>query len=246
MADDLKESDFVFPEKLIDADSYSARYYSELLRGLTHKLNNLLAVIQGFSSLILLQEDLDEVAKENLQHMKEAGVSASLLGERVLPAAGGSRVELGEVKLAEVASMLKNRYCKQAEEAQVPFRYEIASGLPVVRTDASRLRDVLDHLVRNAIEAAGKEGEVSIEIRPSSKLNGRPDHVAIVVRNTGSEIPPDKLTEIFKPFYTTKDSSHWGIGLTTAYVVAGQMGVDLGVRSGQKATAFLLRVPVAT
>jgi len=50
---------FYFPTSLNLGNEHSEGFHQELLRGLTHKLNNLLAVIQGFSSLILMTEDLD-------------------------------------------------------------------------------------------------------------------------------------------------------------------------------------------
>ncbi len=241
-----KESGFIFPEKLVDKDSYTAKYYNELLRGLTHKLNNLLAVIQGFSSLVLMQDGLDEMSKENLQHMKEAGTTASTLGERILPAGGCSRVDISEVDLQQMAPMLLTRLRAAVEKHNLPFGSNIAPQLPVVLADQGKLREILDALVNNAIEAAEPRGEVNIDMLPPGQIPGsESNHVDIFVRNTGSEIPQEKLLEIFKPFYTTKDNTHWGIGLTTAYVSAGQMNMDLGVRSERGTTTFWLRVPMA-
>ena len=52
--------------------SAAGDFFNDLLRGLIHKQNNFLAVIQGFSSLILMGDGLDPTIKENLDHMKEA------------------------------------------------------------------------------------------------------------------------------------------------------------------------------
>ena len=57
---------FYFPTSLNLGQENSEGFHQELLRGLTHKLNNLLAVIQGFSSLILMTEDLDPSVTELL------------------------------------------------------------------------------------------------------------------------------------------------------------------------------------
>ena len=241
-----KESGFIFPEKLVDKDSYTAKYYNELLRGLTHKLNNLLAVIQGFSSLVLMQEGLDEMSKENVQHMKDAGTTASSLGERILPAGGCSRVDISEMDLRTIAPMLESRLRTAVEKHSLMFSSNIASELPLIRGDKGKLREILDALVTNACEAAEPRGEVSLDILPPGQVLGSESNcVDIFVRNTGSAIPEDKLLEIFKPFYTTKDNVHLGIGLTTAYVSAGQMNMDLGVRSERGTTTFWLRVPMA-
>ena len=68
---------FTFPTYLNLGPESSEGYHPELLRGLTHKLNNLLAVIQGFSSLVLMNDDLDPGVMENVQHIREASVNVS-------------------------------------------------------------------------------------------------------------------------------------------------------------------------
>lgn len=244
MTDSTGQKGFYFPERLVDQDSATARFYNDLLRGLTHKLNNLLAVIQGFTSLIMLQDDLDETVKENLKHMKEAGTGASNLGERVLPAGGCARIDIGEVLLRDSASMLITRLREFADKQHVPFRAKIYPDLPNVLGDQGKIRETLVELVKNAVEAAGPSGEVLIEILPPEDKKGPQRYVDVFVQNTGSQIPPDRMKDIFRPFYTTKDSSHYGLGLTTAYVLAGQMKMPLGVKSESHVTTFWLRMPV--
>lgn len=236
-----KESGFTFPDKLVDQNSPTAKHYDALLRGLTHKLNNLLAVIQGFSSLVLMQDDLDEMSKENLQHMKDAAGNASDLGERVLPAGGCSRIDLVEVALSDSVPLLLTRVRGQVEGAQLPLHTSLDQNLPSIMADPDKLRLIVDELVKNAIEAAGSRGEVTVEVLVPGGSSGRVD---FFVRNTGSEIPESKIADVFEPFYTTKDSTHMGIGLTTAAVLAGRMGMDLGVQSGDDMTSFWLRAPV--
>ncbi len=212
---------------------------------MTHKLNNLLAVIQGFSSLVLMQEDLDEMSKENVQQMKEAAGTASELGERILPAAGCSRVDLAEVVLEDSVPLLATRLRARVEGANLPFHLHVSENLPPIVADSDRLRVILDELVNNAVEAAGSRGEVTLEIAHGQAYDGLANRVTFQVRNTESEIPEDKLREVFKPFYTTKDTSHMGIGLTTASVLAGHMGMDLGVKSEGRVTTFQVTAKTA-
>lgn len=236
-----QESGFVFPEKLVDQNCPTTRHYDALLRGLTHKMNNLLAVIQGFSSLVLMQEELDEISRENLQQIKEAAGSASGLGERVLPAGGCARVDLNEVPLKDAVPLLLTRLRNRVESADIPFHWHFSRDLPVIIADQDQLRIILDELVKNAIEAAGPSGEVTLEIASSD--GG--ERVNFFVRNTGSEMAGDQLLTAFKAFYSTKDSSHMGLGLTTAHVLAGHMGMDLGVKSENGETTFWLRAKAA-
>lgn len=233
------DSGFVFPDKLVEQDTPTARHYDALLRGMTHKLNNLLAVIQGFSSLVLMQEGLDEMSTENVHQMKEAAGSASDLGERILPAAGCSRVELAELELRKASPILINRLRSRVESANLACDVTLGESLPTIIADQDRLRLILDELVANAVEAAGPHGEVRLAIE------NRDGRVSFRVTNTGPEIAPENLREIFKPFYTTKDNTRLGIGLTTAHVLAGNMKMDLGVRSGNGETCFELSADAA-
>ncbi len=242
----IADAGFTFPEPLVPQNSPTARHYDALLRGLTHKMNNLLAVIQGFSSLVLMQDGLDEMSTENLQHMKDAATSASDLGERIMPAGGCSRVDLADVALVDALPMLVTRLRTQVEKAEIPFQTNLSQNLPVVRADQDRLRTILDELVKNAVEAAGPRGEVGLDVLAPGTVPGSSQHaVDFFVRNTGEDIPDEMLLEVFKPFHTTKDNSHLGIGLTTAYVLAGRMDMSIGVKSGGGMTTFWLAVPVA-
>jgi signal transduction histidine kinase len=69
--------------------------------------------------------------------------------------------------------------------------------------------------------------------------------VDIFIRNSGPTIPPENLPKVFEPFMTTKESSHYGIGLTAAAVLSGMMDIPLGIRSKDGTTTVWLQVPVA-
>ena len=103
-----REFDFVFADQFILQDSTNSEFYGLLLRGMAHKLNNLLAVIQGFSSLIMMDDILDETVTENLSHMKEAATNASRLSERILPTGGCSQIILQKLRLAEFLPMIED------------------------------------------------------------------------------------------------------------------------------------------
>jgi len=236
---------FVFADKYVITDPANAEFYRLILRGMTHKLNNLLAVIQGFSSLIMMNDDLEEGIAENLTHMKDAAISASALSERVLPAGGCSTTTLQPLKLNDFLHMVSDGLREPCKKLDVPFHLNAAADIPAVSADSGRLKEIMMELLQNAAEAAGpNKGEVALDILPPGKAstNGAVD---IFVRNTGSQIPEEKLEEIFKPFHSTKESSHLGVGLTTAAMLANQMGMRLGVNSENNITTFWLSVPTA-
>lgn len=224
-------------------------FFNGLIRGLVHKQNNFLAVIQGFSSLILMGDGLDETTKENLDHMKEAAQGAAGLAERILAAGGCVRITPQSIQLKDYLPMIDNALRSPFTKFNVPFQLNLAADLPPVKIDSGRFKEILTDLLLNAAEAvhySGQPGRAALDVLPPGSVpESRPGCVDIFVRNTSAPILPEKLKDVFKPFSSTRDSKHFGIGLTIASVLASQMGATLGVRSTPEATTFWLSVPVA-
>ena len=241
------KSDFTFADQFTPKEQGNSEFYPLLLRGMTHKLNNLLAVIQGFSSLIMMDEALDETVIENISHMKEAANNASELSERILPAGGCSQITQQELLLSEFIPMLEDNLKEPFNKNNVPISIQCPGQVAKVSADPSRLKNILSELMANAWDAASEvDGRASIEIHnPGDFSPNEENFVDILVKNSGPTIPGDKLEQIWQPFYSSKDSSHFGIGLTTAAVLSSQMGMHLGVHSADNATVFWLRIPAA-
>ena len=118
----MADQNFVFAPRLEITDPNAEVFYGQLLRGTTHKLNNLLAVIHGFSSLILMNENLEASEVDNLKHMKEAAQSASALSERILAAGGCSKVTVQDVATQEFIAGLDAAMREPFTERQIPFQ----------------------------------------------------------------------------------------------------------------------------
>ncbi|MEC7861843.1 MAG: HAMP domain-containing sensor histidine kinase [Verrucomicrobiota bacterium] len=241
------KSDFTFADQFSVIDGENSEFYGLLLRGMTHKLNNLLAVIQGFSSLIMMDEALDETVMENISHMKEAANNASDLSERILPAGGCSQITQQELLLAEFLPMLEDNLKEPFNNQDIPISIQCPGQVTKVNADPSRLKNILSELMANAADAASEgNGKASMEIHNPGDFSPIEENcVDILVKNSGTTIPNDKLEQIWQPFYSSKDSSHFGIGLTTATVLSRQMGMNLGVHSADNTTVFWLSIPAA-
>ena len=238
---------FLFADQFILEDSANADFYALLLKGLTHKLNNLLAVIQGFSSLLLMDEGLEETTAENLTHMKDAAINASKLSERIMPAAGCSQVSTQDLQISEYLPMVADSLKKPFNAAGIPINIKCPAGIPPITADPSRLKDIFLELLSNAAEAAAEAGgQASFEIyKPGQFSSASENRVDILVRNSGTVIANENMAKIWEPFYSSKNSQHLGIGLTTAAVLATQMNMKLGVHSADNVTTFWLSSPVA-
>jgi signal transduction histidine kinase len=107
------------------------------------------------------------------------------------------------------------------------------------------LRQALLNLVRNAAEAvsaAGERGVVTIEGAADERAGGLWQR--ITVSDNGPGIPPENLTKIFVPFYTTK-AEGTGLGLALVQKIAVQHGGSVEARNRSEGGAeFILWLPL--
>ncbi len=240
-------SQFLFADHLVLDESPTRDFYKELLRGLAHKNNNVLAVVQGFSSLILMNDDLDENTRENIEQMKNSSQNSSSLSERILTAGGCARISTQSLNLADFFPLMDANLRSVCESRDVNFTLNVADGVPPIVADTSRLKEVLVELVKNGAEAGAHDpaGHVQLDVLELGALSPKNEQrVDIVIRNNGPTIAEDRLPNIYKPFYSTKGSESFGIGLTTAGVLSGQMKMRLGIASGDGVTTAWLSAPI--
>ncbi|HEV2765854.1 MAG TPA: ATP-binding protein [Pyrinomonadaceae bacterium] len=127
----------------------------------------------------------------------------------------------------------------RGRERGVRFALELDARVGEVATDEAMLRQVLDNLLSNALDAVPDGGLVST----STALHG--ERVAIEVADDGPGIPPELLARIFDPFFTTKEAGKGsGLGLaisnTLAEAVGGALTVETRHGSGSR---FRLWIP---
>ncbi len=245
----LDENGFYFPPSILVQGTPVGEYYHTMLRGLTHKLNNFLAVIQGFSSLILMSDGLEASVKENLDHMKSSSQGAGHLAERLLAVGGCVNLNLQSVALTAYIPLIDTNLRAPFTKFNVPLQINVSPSSGSVYVDNGRLKEILCEITLNAAEAvalSGKPGSVGLDVLPPGQVPGsRPGCVDIFVRNTGTTIPLEKFREFFRPFHSTKDSKHYGIGLAISQMLCAQMGIRFGLKSDQDTTTIWLSVPQA-
>jgi two-component system cell cycle sensor histidine kinase/response regulator CckA len=127
-------------------------------------------------------------------------------------------------------------------------------GDQIIRADRRQMEQVIVNLVVNARDAMPDGGRVAIAIRRDEltcelvrdRAHVPPgEYVVIEVRDTGTGIPPDGLSKVFEPFYTTKKTGEGtGLGLSTAYGIVKQTGGYIFVDSQLgEGTTFSLYFP---
>lgn len=224
-------ADFVFADDYQLGQNSTRRFYEQFLKGYIHKHNNLMGVIQGFSSLILYDDTINEEVRESAEQIQTSARVASDLNREVMGASGCGRVDLGAVRLSDILPFWKGKCEEICAASMVKFALTVRENIPPLAGDSAKLGELIFHLVRNAAESAGdfSQGSVAVDFFPPGEASPG-TNVDLFIRNTSAELGPDALHRAFIPFETTKGSEHFGIGLTTAAVLAGDMGMRLGLR----------------
>lgn len=106
--------------------------------------------------------------------------------------------------------------------------------------DAGEIRQVVLNIVVNALQATEPGGKLEISLRET------PDFVELIFTDNGCGMTPEQLSQIFVPFYTTKETGQGtGLGLSLSRTIVVQHGGSLEASSagpGQGST-FCLRLP---
>jgi len=99
--------------------------------------------------------------------------------------------------------------------------------LPLIECSPSKINQVFLNLVTNAAQAIEDQGEITI----STALRGE-NHIIVSIRDTGCGIPPENLSKICDPFFTTKEvGTGTGLGLSIVDDIIRSHGGELLVES---------------
>jgi two-component system sensor histidine kinase HydH len=101
----------------------------------------------------------------------------------------------------------------------------VSDGL-LVYIDPERARSVFENLIRNAIESGGRIEDIAVSIDKRDK------NIVISVSDQGRGIDPEKLKQVFDPFYTSK-SKGTGIGLSICKRFVEAAGGSIAIKNRQ-------------
>jgi len=127
----------------------------------------------------------------------------------------------------------------------VAVRRVFDPGLPPVPAHATRLRQAIENLWSNALEAGAEQIEWQTRINPAVRLNGYKGPVLEVrISNDGSPIPALLMDQIFEPFVTAGKKRGSGLGLALVQRVILEHKGQISVQSSGGRTVFTLRLPL--
>lgn len=224
-------------------------FQDQLVRGLAHRMNNILTLFHGYLGLLLDNKKLDKATLEGLAKIKEGAKAASDLMDRTHSLVRPPTTVWREVRLGEFLSMLQPAF-DAFRGPKTELVIDCADDLPSIWVDATRFKSAIIEIVRNALEATVGGGKVRIILRADPGLPGnhasQPGNwVSITVEDDGKGIPESAGGKIFQPFFTTKKKQNAaGLGLTMALGFVQQSEGVLRYESEPGKTAFHMLLPI--
>jgi signal transduction histidine kinase/ActR/RegA family two-component response regulator len=204
-----------------------------LAGGVAHEVNNMLAVMLGFSDMALRQLPAGNAAAADLREVIRAGERAARITQQLL---AFSRQMPNQPVVLSVAGVVRDllKLLHQTLGAEYQLVIDLPGGLPSVRADRTQLEQVLINLVLNARDATPPGGTISV-VAQTVELDAaygqrhqdvtlrQGPYVMLAVTDTGRGMDPATLERVFEPFYTTKPVGQGtGLGLSTVYGIVKQ------------------------
>jgi PAS domain S-box-containing protein len=226
-----------------------------LAGGIAHDFNNLLTGITTYLFMAKTNASGNKEACSMITEAEKAAFKATTLTKQLLSfAKGGSSVKetvsIRQVILDTVGFCLSG--------SSVDHRIDIPEDTWLVEVDKGQIDQVMNNLLRNAVQAMPGGGTVTIKgenyLRETSgfssdspkSLSLAPGkYVKISVIDEGVGISYEQLDRIFDPYFTTKKGGN-GLGLTTAFSIIKRHGGHIFVESTPgKGSIFTFFLPVS-
>ncbi|GJE39361.1 histidine kinase famiy protein [Methylobacterium persicinum] len=227
----------------------------QLTGGIAHDFNNLLQIISGHNEVILALIDHPDIDLSRLRRsakaVHDAADRAAILTHQLLAFARKQRLEGRLLNLNKLVAGV-SEMATRTLGGHVHLTTDLAPDLRNVRIDPTQAEVALLNILLNARDAMPGGGQVTVRTENLRIANEGPalftdvlpgPYVAISVTDDGAGMPPEILTRILEPFFTTKgEGKGTGLGLAMVYGFAKQSGgtVELMSEVGRGTTVRLL------
>jgi len=225
------------------------RHKSDFLARVSHDLRTPLNSIMGFTRIVLrrMESQLPALQKENLQKVLISSEHLLTLINELLDLAkidaGKMEVIADTFRVEDVINMTAATVEPLLKNASVQLVRDIAPGLPPIKTDRDKLKQILLNLLSNSAKFT-EQGEIRIS---AARQNGS---LKLAVSDTGIGMKPEALEHIFEEFQQaekTTSAKYGGTGLGLAIVkkFINLMGGDIVVESEEgKGSKFTITMPM--
>jgi PAS domain S-box-containing protein len=199
--------------QLIQSEKMAA--IGQLAAGIAHELRNPLAIVMNaLYDLRLVVGDGNREVQDDLHIAEEEIGRAQAIIKNLLEFSRESGAELEALDVNELLTRTLQLMQKYLQDNGVHVVTSLGA-IPPCLANQNAMRQILLNLITNAVQAMPQGGELALH----TGLVGD-NQIRLEVRDSGIGIPPERLQDIFNPFYTTKAPGQGtGLGLSVVHSI---------------------------
>ena len=217
-----------------------------LASSISHEINNPLEAVTNLLYLIATDDALPDSLKTFVHQAQDELARVSQIATQTLRFHRQSNKPT-HVTPAQLVDGVLNLFAGRLANSGIAVEAAYSTTKQVLCFE-NDIRQVLNNLIANAIDAMRTGGRLLVRAHDSTMPDGA-DGVRITVCDTGSGMTAETSKRLFEPFYTTKDLNGTGLGLWISKEIVERHRGRLAVRSTQDArlhgTIFTLLLPCA-
>jgi PAS domain S-box-containing protein len=215
--------------------------------GIAHDFNNILTAIMGHLSLARASDTPRDAL---IATVEKACLYASDLTRQLLTFSKGTTPNR---RIESIEEIVRESVQFALHGSNLRCHFALAEGLHLAEVDRNQINQVLNNLVINAIQASPEGGSLRVQAKNVAVTADEPvgtleagEYVQISIQDTGNGIPPEHLSKVFDPYFTTKSTGS-GLGLPSSYSIIhkhnGLIQVESEVGRG---TTFFIYLPASS
>jgi two-component system, NtrC family, sensor kinase len=199
----------------------------QLAAGIAHEINNPLTAIIANAQILHRELPPNSDLQESVDLIARAGARATQVVRNLLDFARKEEYHLGVTNLNQTIERALELVQHEILARGIRLEFDPDPDLTPILASQDHLQSVWLNLLLNAIDSLDK---VPAEIRITTLRLGNEIHIQVA--DNGKGIPPDRLTRVFEPFYTTKAAGRGtGLGLSVSHRIIHQHGGRIAVES---------------
>ncbi|MBM4141051.1 MAG: DUF3365 domain-containing protein [Nitrospira sp.] len=253
---DLTESFNILSRHLLDAqvrlkkaaerekqmmESEKLATLGQLSAGVAHEINNPLGGIRlCFNNLMKTEMDTN-TKKHHIEVINSGLERIQNIVRQLLDFAKDSSLDIAPSSINNIIedTLKLSEYIIVRKD--IKLIKELSNNMPDLMVDSNKLEQVFLNLIINAIHAMDGGGVLTIR----TWYDG--DACNVSVTDTGKGIPNEVISRIFDPFFTTKGVGEGtGLGLTVSKAIVEQHKGKIEVKTSEKGSVFIVRIPITT
>ncbi len=212
----------------------------KLSAGIAHEIRNPLSSIRGLAQFVFNSFSKTDERKEDLDTIIQEVDRLNKLVVQVLDFAKLKKPNLTRFSLNDLIRNIAELFKLEIKDKQIKFNLKLSPDISQIQADEDQVRQILMNAIINAIQAIPKKGEIKIKTE-KALLKGEPA-IKLIIEDSGIGIPEKDITQIFDPFFSTKEKGS-GLGLSIVYKLIeahqGEIKVESKEGEGTKFVIFL-------